>query len=122
MMTGVRQRIAGLCLPPLLFAALDGGLTLAGQSAEYWTGALNDVNEGSPIFHHALAYHPLAFCGLMAAWAAVFVGVILLLPDTVALIASIAVTLGHASVRSRGCTFNFMSHTRWLIRSRCWRP
>ena len=50
-MCGVRQRFLGLCLPALAFAVLDGTLTLAGQSAEYWGGAYARVNEASPTFH-----------------------------------------------------------------------
>ena len=94
-MTGMRQRFLGLCLPPLAFAVLDGSLTLAGQSAEYWGGAYTRVDEASPTFHHLLAAHPLAFAGGMLGWMAVFVGIILLLPDTLALVVCIAVTLGH---------------------------
>jgi len=62
-MAGVRQRFLGLCLPPLAFSVLDGSLTLAGQSAEYWAGAFARVDETSPTFHHLLAAHPLAFAG-----------------------------------------------------------
>ena len=96
-MAGVRQRFLGLCLPPLTFSMLDGLLTLAGQSPEYWAGAYGGVNETSPTFHHLLATHPLAFAGGTLGWMVVFVGIILLLPDTLALIVCIAVTLGHAA-------------------------
>jgi hypothetical protein len=95
-MAGVRQRFLGLCLPPLAFSVLDGSLTLIGQSAEYWAGAYARVNESSPTFNHLLAAHPLAFAAGLLGWMAVFVGIILLLPDTFALVVSIAVTLGHA--------------------------
>lgn len=94
-MSGLRQRFIGLCLPPLAFSVLDNALTLAGQSAEYWGGAYDWVNEASPTFNHLLATHPLAFVGGVFAWMAVFVGIILLLPDTLALVVCIAVTLGH---------------------------
>jgi hypothetical protein len=91
----VGRRLLGLCLPPLLFCALDCSLTLAGQSEEYWAGNYQRVNEMSPTFKHLLEVHPVAFALGNSAWAASFVGVILLLPDVLALIASIAVTLGH---------------------------
>ncbi|OWK36679.1 hypothetical protein [Fimbriiglobus ruber] len=94
-MEGVRQRFLGLCLPPIAFSVLDGSLTLAGQTAEYWGGAYTQANEASPTFHYLLAAHPLAFVGGHLVWVAVFVGIILLLPDTLALIVCIAVTLGH---------------------------
>jgi len=79
----------------MAFCLLDGSLTLAGQSAVYWDGAYQQVNEASPTFHHLLAVHPLAFVAGHLAWLVVFVGIILLLPDTLALIVAIGVTFGH---------------------------
>ena len=96
-MTGFRNRLLGLCLPPLLLCALDVTATLLGQSAEYWAGDYLRVNEGSPTFNHLLQIHPLAFVVGIVAWIAVFVGIILLSPDVLALILSIAVTFGHAA-------------------------
>ena len=93
--TGMKARLVGLCLPPLLLCALDGSLTLAGQSSDYWAGQFSQVNEGSPTFHHLLALHPAAFAAGIVCWAAMFAAVILLLPDLGALILSIAVTFGH---------------------------
>jgi hypothetical protein len=93
--SGIAPRLLGLCLPPLLFCALDGTLTLAGQSGAYWAGNYSAVNELSPTFNHLLRLHPAAFAAGLLAWAGVFVGLILLLPDTLALSVSIAVTLGH---------------------------
>ena len=93
----LRNRFLGLCLPPLLFAAIDGTLTLAGQSAEYREGTYSPVNEASPTFHHLLGIHPLAYVAGLLVWMGIYVGVILLLPGTLALIVSIAVTLGHSA-------------------------
>jgi len=92
---GLKQRFLGLCVPPLLLCLLDNTLTLVGQSAQYWAGNYLRVNEGSPTFHHLLQTHPAAFLAGSTLWAAVFVGGILLLPDTLALIVSMAVTFGH---------------------------
>lgn len=93
---GVGRRLVGLCGPPLAFCALDGTLTLLGQSADYWAGQYDRVNEASPTFAYLLTVRPEAFAVGLAVWAAVFVGVILLLPATPALIVSIGVTFGHA--------------------------
>jgi hypothetical protein len=93
--TGFKPRLLGLCGPPLLLCALDGSLTLVGQSAEYWAGAFTQVNEGSPTFNHLLQLHPAAYAAGIVGWAAMFATVILLLPDLGALILSIAVTFGH---------------------------
>lgn len=91
-----QRRLLGLCIPPVMFAALDGALTLTGQSAEYWAGNYGRVNELSPTFNHLLAYHPLAFAAGSLAWMLVFCGMILLMPPMLALTTSIAVTVGHA--------------------------
>jgi hypothetical protein len=106
-MNGVRQRFLGLCLPPMAFCLLDATLTLAGQSAAYWDGAYGQVNEASPTFNHLLALHPLAFVAGILAWMAVFVGILLLLPDTLALIVCIAVTLGHTAGSATWVLFRF---------------
>jgi hypothetical protein len=96
MMTGIRGRLLGLCLPPLVFCAIDNGLTALGQSASYWAGNYHQVNEASPTFNHLLQIHPAAFVAGAVVWAMVFVVGILLLPDVLALITSIVVTFGHA--------------------------
>ncbi len=96
-MKGVTHRLLGLCLPALLAWALDDCFTLLGQSPDYWDGDFAAVNEGSPTFNHLLQVHPLAFALGSVAWAGVFVAIILLLPDALALAVSIAVTLGHSA-------------------------
>jgi hypothetical protein len=97
MMTSIRHRLFGLCLPPLVFYALDTSLTLFGQAAEYWAGNRHCVNEASTTFNLLLQIHPAAFVAGSLVWAMLFVVVILLLPDFLALIASIVVTFGHAA-------------------------
>jgi hypothetical protein len=84
-------------LPPLLFCGLDLSLTLLGQPPEYWAGDYRLVNEASPTFHDLLAYHPLAFLAGEVVWVALFTGLILLLPETLALIACIAIVFGHTA-------------------------
>lgn len=95
MIGGIRQRLLGLCLPPLLFCILDCTATLVGQPSNYWAGDYSQANEESPVFNHLLHYHPAAFAAGIMVWSAVFVAILLLLPDTLALIVSIAVTFGH---------------------------
>ncbi len=95
MSSGMTRRLIGLCLAPVLFCLLDATLTLGGQSAAYWGGNYSAVNEASPTFHHLLRVHPLAYVAGIAVWMAVFVGFLLLVPDTLALIGSIVVTFGH---------------------------
>ncbi len=90
-----QRRLLGLCLPPVALAIVDGTLTLAGQSASYWAGNYGQVNEISPTFNHLLSYHPLAFAAGLLGWIVVLCGMILLMPQTLALTTSIAVTVGH---------------------------
>lgn len=92
----MRNRIFGLCLPPLLIGILDGSITLLGQSKEYWAGNYSLAQEGNPTFYGMMIISPWAAVALFAIWIGLFVGLILLLPDTLALIVSIAVTFSHA--------------------------
>ena len=91
-----RRRLLGLCLIPGLLASLDGWLTLHGQSREYWSGNYSQVIEGSPTFHKLLSCGPFTYVAGLTGWMLAFVGMILLMPQTLALAVSIAMTLGHA--------------------------
>jgi hypothetical protein len=97
MARGIWRRVLGLGMPPVLFSALDATMTLLGQSPSYWAGDYRIVNEMSPTFRHLLQINPLAFLGGIWVWMAVFVGIIVLLPETLALIIALAVTFGHAA-------------------------
>ena len=90
-----RRRFLGLCLLPILLTCLDNGLTLSGQPKEYWAGNYAKAVEGNPWHYKLLAYHPLALVAEEAASMLVFVGMILLMPQTLALTISIAATLGY---------------------------
>jgi hypothetical protein len=94
---GVKQRLLGLCIAPVLLCALDCTLTLVGQLPQYWAGNYLWANEGSPTFYQLLQLHPAAFIAGIVVWIFVFVACILLLPDVLALIVSVVVTFGHAA-------------------------
>jgi hypothetical protein len=96
-MNGVWRRFIGLCLLPAALCLLDAGLTLHGQTEFYWTSNYSQVSEGSPTFHQLLSIHPLAFVVGQAVWMAIFIAFLLLVPDVLALIASIAITFGHTA-------------------------
>ncbi len=106
-MGGFGSRIMGLCLPPLGASAVDGSITPLVRVRRILVGELRAVNEGSPTFNHLLQIHPAAFMAGLLVWAAVFVGLILLLPDTPALIVSIAVTFGHTVGAATWLLFRF---------------
>jgi hypothetical protein len=95
-MLHLRRRLLGLCLVPALLACLDGWVTLHGQPREYWAGNHAQVIEGSPTFHKLLTCGPPAYIAGLSVWVLAFVGMILLMPSTLALAVSIALTLGHA--------------------------
>jgi hypothetical protein len=89
------RRLIGLCLVPVLLAALDGSVTLAGQPADYWTGDHSRVLEGTPGFRWLLTHGPAAYIAGLMFWVLAFVGLILLLPSTPALAVCLMFTLGH---------------------------
>jgi len=114
-MTGVGCRLLGLCLPPLVFCTFDAGITLFGQSAAYWAGAYGCVREGSPTPNHLLQIHPTAFATGILVWEMLFVVAILLLPDVLALILSIAVTFGHTAGAATWLWFRFQYGYQWTM-------
>jgi hypothetical protein len=71
---------------------LDGTLTLCGQSREYWQSDYTHVNESHPVFRLFLEYHPGVFIAGFLLIHLVLAGLILLLPQTLALGTSISVT------------------------------
>jgi hypothetical protein len=89
------RRLIGLCLVPVLLAVLDGSVTLIGQPAAYWAGDHARVLEGTPGFRILLTYGPAAYIAGLTVWVLAFVGMILLLPSTLALAVRLMFTLGH---------------------------
>src|SRR6187397_2988668 len=90
-----RRRLLGFCLVPVLLAILDGSVTLIGQPPAYWAGDHSQVIEGTPGFRILLTHGPAAYIAGEAVWVLAFVGMILLLPTTLALTVCLAFTLGH---------------------------
>ncbi len=85
-----------LCLPALLFCAVDAALTLAGQDAEYWAGGWTPVNEANPVGKVLLSLHVLAFLAGIACWCGVFCLLILRLPEPLAVVTGLGVAVSHA--------------------------
>jgi hypothetical protein len=94
-MPQIRRRFLGLCLLPILLTTLDNGLTLHGQPKAYWAGDYSKAHEGNLWHYRLLTYHPLALVAEEAASMLVLVGLVLLLPQTLALTISLASTLGY---------------------------
>lgn len=106
-METLRQRLLGLCLPPLVLCLVDATVTLVGQPAQYWAGDYASLSEGSPTFHQLLELHPAAFAAGILVWVLVFVSAILLLPGVLALVASLVVTFAHAAGAATWLFFRF---------------
>src|SRR5262245_50698864 len=98
-MSPCSRRWVGLCLAPVLGWAVDGTLTLCGQSEAYWAGlgmrrtegsnALPNygasVNEVAPPSHDLLTLHPLAYLAGTVLEMVLLGSLILLLPAPLAL-------------------------------------
>jgi hypothetical protein len=92
-----KRRLLGMGLPCLLAFALDATLTMWGQPEEYWAGNYSLTTEGSPFFRQFFALGPSAAIAGYAAWAGVLLGLILLLPEVLAVCLSLAVVFGHTA-------------------------
>lgn len=95
-MLKLRRRLIGLCLVPVFLAMLDGLVTLIGQPEAYWEGDYSKALEGTPGFRILLTHGPAAYAVGLAVWVMAFVGMILMLPSTLALAICFQFTLGHA--------------------------
>jgi|SRR5579862_2550945 len=90
-----KRRLLGMGLPCLLAFLFDVGMTLHGQPAEYWAGDYSQTTEGAPFIRKAYLLHPAAVFGVEALWVGIIVTWVLLLPEVLAVIVSIAVVFGH---------------------------
>lgn len=96
-MANWKRRLIGLGLPCLLAVLLDDGLTLHGQPPEYWAGDYAQTTEGAPFYRRLYAWHPAAaVCGHLA-WASLLGGLLILLPEVLAVVLAIAVVFGHTA-------------------------
>jgi hypothetical protein len=94
-MSDLRHRLIGMGLPCLLALALDATLTMCGQPEEYWAGDYSQTNEGAPFHRKLFTLHPAAAVAGYAAWGGILIGLILLLPEALAVVLAVAVVFGH---------------------------
>jgi hypothetical protein len=91
-----QRRLLGLGLPCLLAFLLDTGLRLRAQPEAYWAGNYPYIlQEGSPFLRALYTWHPLAAVAGYALWAVIIAGLLVLLPECLAVILAIAVGFGH---------------------------
>jgi hypothetical protein len=96
-MANWQRRLIGLGLPCLFALLLDDGLTLTGQPAEYWAGDYSRTTEGAPFYRKLYAWHPVAaVCGHLT-WAGLLGGLLILLPEVLAVVLAVAVVFGHTA-------------------------
>ncbi len=108
----MRKPRVWLCLPPLAFALLDSGLTLAVQGRRYWSGAYLTATEGNSVFRWLLQQHPSAFAAGIVAWLALFTLTIVLAPRRLAMALAVAILLGHAWGLATGLVA-YVPHGYW---------
>jgi hypothetical protein len=78
----------------LIVLLVDVGLTLRGQPAAYWAGDYARTTEGAPFYRMLYAWRPAAaVCGYLL-WAGLLGGLLILLPEVLAVVLTIAVVIG----------------------------
>jgi hypothetical protein len=87
----------GLGVPCLLAFAFDVGMTMHGQPAEYWAGDYSLTNEASPVFRKLFQIHPAAAAAGEGVWLSIIFLGIVLLPESLATIMTIAIVFGHTA-------------------------
>jgi hypothetical protein len=106
----VRKNAYWLLIPPIALCLLDFGLTLFCQPSAYWAGDHTAVSEISPSYAHALAIHPLVFCGVGLSWICIFSALILLLPESLALTLTVAIVIAHMAGAASWLVYRFHSY------------
>ncbi len=92
-----KRRLLGLGLPCLLAFLLDLSFTLHGQPAEYWAGHYTQTTEGAPFYRMLYQWHPVGAIFGHLVWAGLIGGLLILLPEVLAIVLSIAVVFGHTA-------------------------
>ena len=94
-MSNWQRRLIGLGLPCLLTWMLDVGVTLNGQPPEYWAGDYARTTEGNAFYRRLYALHPAAGIGGNLLSMGVVAGLLVLLPETFAVVVSLAAVFGN---------------------------
>jgi hypothetical protein len=108
-----------LCLPATVLCLIDHSLTMWFQPAEYWNGSYMAAQEMNPQFLWLLQQHPLAGEAGLVGYVLVFCGLIVALPWRLALVASLALTLGHTWGAGTWIGYHVIPHGYWLTICLC---
>ncbi len=101
----MEKRHLFLLIAPMFAVLLDAGVTLTGQPATYWAGNYHTVHELSPDIHRILAVGPTTFFGFVVLWLSAIAVLLILMPRTLSLALSSAVTIRHRPPRSSPTLF-----------------
>jgi hypothetical protein len=92
---------------------LDVGLTLHGQPANYWAGDYARTTEGASFYRRLYALHPAAGVGGQVLFICLVAGLLVMLPEVLAVVLAIAVVLGNTYGASTWVTAALVSRTAW---------
>jgi hypothetical protein len=112
-MANWQRRLVGLGLPCLLTWMLDVGLTLRAQPPEYWAGDYSRTTEGAAFYRRLYALHPAAGVGGQLLWVGVVAGLLVLLPETFAVVVALAAVFGNTFGASTWVTAALLSRASW---------
>jgi hypothetical protein len=107
------RRLVGLGLPCLLTWAVDVGLTLDGQPPEYWAGDYARTTEGAAFHRRLYARHPAAGVAGQALWLGVAAGLLVLLPETPAVVVALAAVFGNTFGAATWVTAHLVASAAW---------
>jgi hypothetical protein len=108
-----QRRLVGLGLPCLLTWVLDVGLTLHGQPPEYWAGDYARTTEGAAFYRRLYALHPAAGAGGQLLWMGAVAGLVVLLPETCAVVVALAAAFGNTLGASTWVTAALLRRAAW---------
>ena len=112
-MANWQRRLIGLGLPCLLTWMLDVGLTLHGQPPEYWSGDYSRTTEGATFYRRLYALHPAAGIGGHLLWMGIVAGLLVLLPETFAVVMALAALFGSTFGASTWVTAALLARSSW---------
>jgi hypothetical protein len=91
----MRNRKLWLCMPATVLFLIDHTATLWFQPVQYWRGNYAEAQENCPPYLWLLQQHPLAGGAGAVGYVLAFWSLIVMLPWRLALLCSLALTLGH---------------------------
>jgi hypothetical protein len=108
-----QRRLIGLGLPCLLPWMLDVGLTLHGQPPEYWAGDYARTTEGAAFYRRLYAVHPAAGVGGNVLFLGLVGGLLVLLPERLAVVLALAAAFGSTWGASTWVTRHLATRAAW---------